>query len=169
MRALKKSAVIDTGAKKRRAQPRSEAADARRDAATAAAEADELRRELRDALRVASAAEAHAAAMPSPARPHANGNVSEPQQPTANGHVSDGGIEDAAQAAGMDALRAENAALREKLQSVDKRIAGAAACRYNHNDDTWTCPSCHKSGRCCHRVRHWHSQEPESSCCHIGH
>ncbi len=103
-------------------EARSEAEAARRDAAEAAAEADRARKELREVLRAATAAEAKQAA--SGPAPHANGDVSVPH-PSANGHALH--IEDAAEAASTDALHAENEELREKLQGVDKRIAGAAA------------------------------------------
>ena len=102
-------------------EARREADAARRDAAAATAAAENAGDELRDALR---SAEAQAAAPTSAA--HANGDASMPQHPIANGHVS-GGIEDAAEAAAVDALRLENEELKEKLQGVEKRIAGAAA------------------------------------------
>ena len=100
---------------------RLEAELALRVAAEAAAEADQVRKELREALRAAAAAEAKLAAF-SPAT-HANGDVAAPH-PVANGHAT--GIEDAAETASADALRAENEELREQLRGVDKRIAGAA-------------------------------------------
>ncbi len=103
-------------------EARLEAEAARRDATEAAAEADQVRKELREVLRAAAATEAKQAA--SGPAPHANGDMSAPH-PIANGHAT--GIEDAAEAASVDALRAENEELREKLQGVDKRIAGAAA------------------------------------------
>ena len=65
---------------------------------------------------------------------HANGDVT-PLQPTANGHASV--VEDTADAAALEQLRTENVALREKLEGVDKRIAGAAAVQvlpeYSHD------------------------------------